>query len=180
MDTWSMNRLTIRWILFVVMFLTLPSMLFMVQAVMFIPAVFYVGGIFYMVYKLFLWGNFGETSVFILFVGVHLVVYFVLFIVIASVLATLISMIPSQIARLVAIALLCCAMVVATFFPVYGGGGHGPIEWVTLPELIETVERDYGSGSTLAVYGGTLVAIAALVGFRRWRRRTAKADTAQD
>lgn len=175
-----MNRLTIRWILFVVMFLTLPSMLFMVQAVLFIPAIFYVAGILYMIYKVTIWGNFGETFVFILFFGVHLVVYFVLFIVIASILATLTSMLTNQIARYVVVALLCCAMVVVTFFPLYGGGGHGPIEWVTLPELIGTVERDYGTGSTLAVYGGTLVAIAALVGFRRWRRQTAKADTAQD
>ena len=169
---WVMERRTIRWTLFVGMFLTLPTLLFLVQAVMFLPAVFYVAGIVYMIPKAFASASAGEMLAFLLFFGVHLVIYCALFLAIASVLAMLLARIPSPVARHAAVALLCCAMLAVTFFPLYGGGGHGPIRWVTLPGLIEEVERDYGSGSTLAVYGGAVLTIVALAGFRRWRRRT--------
>jgi hypothetical protein len=165
-----MRQRTIMWTLLLAMFLTLPTMLFLVQAVMFIPAIFYVAGILYMIPKALTSGSLGEMLTFLLFFGVHLGVYFVIYYVIGAILAKLISLFPNAFARHASVVALCAAMVAVMFFPVYGGGGHGPIQWETFGRVVQELERDYGRGATLIIYGGTLVVIGAIVGFKWWRR----------
>jgi len=46
-----MSYLTIKWTIFVALFLTVPAMLFLVQAVIFFPAIFFLAGIVFMVQK---------------------------------------------------------------------------------------------------------------------------------
>ncbi len=166
-----MTQRTIMWAFLVVMFLTLPSMLFLVVAVMFVPAIFYVAAILYMISKMPGSSSIGELLTFMLFCGLHIVVYFFIYWIIAAVLAKLVSLIPNAAARYVSVFLLCAAMTIPMFFPVYGGGGHSGMQWETFGGLVKELERDYGSGVTLSVYGGTLVLIGAIVGFRYWRRR---------
>jgi hypothetical protein len=153
------------------MFLTLPAMLFLVQAVMFFPAIFFIAGIAYMVPKSLISTSIGEMFAFIAFFGVHLAIYFGIFFAISAILAKLISLIPSAVVRYASVAALCTAMALVTLFPVYGGGGHGPMRWVTWAGMVEEIERSYGSGSTILVYGGTFVGIGAIVLFRWWRRQ---------
>ena len=166
-----MNQRTIMWTFLLVMFLTLPSMLFLVVAVMFVPAIFYVAAILYMISKMPGSSSIGELLTFMLFCGLHIVVYFVIYWIIAAILAKLVSLIPNVIARYVCVFMICAAMTIPMFFPVYGGGGHSGMQWETFGGLVNELERDYGSGATLSVYGGTLILISAIVGFRYWRRR---------
>ena len=93
-----MTQRTIRWTLLVAMFLTLPAMLFLVQAVMFFPAIFFIAGIAYMVPKSLISTSIGEMFTFIAFFEVHLAIYFGIFFAISAILAKLISLIPSAVA----------------------------------------------------------------------------------
>ena len=165
-----MSQKTIRWTLLVAMFLTLPSLLFLIQVVMLFPAIFFVAGIVYMVPKSLVGLRLGEMLGYIAFFGVHIAVYFGIFFTISAILARLISLIPNAVVRYASVAALCSAMAILTLFPVYGAGGHGPMKWVTWAGMVEEIERTYGSGSTILVYGGTFVAIVAVVVFRWWRR----------
>ncbi len=166
-----MTQRTIRWTLLVAMFLTLPAILFLVQVVMLFPAIFFVAGIAYMVPKSLVSLRLGEMLAYIAFFGVHLAVYFGLFFTISAIFAKLISLIRSVLVQYASVAALCSAMVIVTSFPVYGAGGHGPMKWWTWAGMVEEIERTYGSGSTILVYGGTFVAIGAIVLFRWWRRQ---------
>lgn len=166
-----MTQRTIIWTLVVAMFLTLPSMLFLVAAVMFVPAIFYFAAILYMISKMFGPSSIGELLTFMVFCGLHIVVYFVLYWVVAAVLAKLVLLIPNAVARNISVVLLCAALTIPMFFPVYGGGGHAGMQWETFAGMVAELERDYGSGATLSIYGGTFVVIGAVVAFKWWRRR---------
>ena len=61
-----MNYRSIKWIIFTALSLTAPAMLFLVMAVMFMPAIFFVAGIVYMIPKAFAPGHTGETLSFII------------------------------------------------------------------------------------------------------------------
>jgi hypothetical protein len=54
-----------KWIIFTALFLTIPALLFLGMAVMFMPAVFFVAGIGYVISKLFKTGPANESLVFI-------------------------------------------------------------------------------------------------------------------
>ena len=70
-----MEYRTIKWIIFTVLALTAPAMLFLVMAVMFVPAVFFVAGIFYVIPKAFVSAHTSESLSFIAILGIHTLVY---------------------------------------------------------------------------------------------------------
>jgi hypothetical protein len=107
-----------KWTLFTVLFLFAPALLFMVMAVMFMPAIFFAAGIFAMIPKVAVPAHTSETLVFIGFFGVHLLVYVGLYWLISMVLAKILSLIRNPVARNVAFAAVCLGVASVGLFPV--------------------------------------------------------------
>jgi len=167
-----MSPRLIKWTLFTALMLSVPALLFLVQAFMFLPAIFFAAGVLVVLPKLFVSGHAGESVWFLLFLGVHLLVYGGLYYLISLLLAKAISCIGPPLGRAVAIAALLAGLLVLTFLPVYGGGGHGPMTWGPLSDLFAEIDRDYGDYTTVLVYGGALLAFAAIFLYRRRRAGT--------
>ena len=70
-----MDYRSVKWTIFFGLSLTAPAMLFLVMAVMFMPAIFFVAGIAYVIPKAFSPGSTGESLTFIVILGVHALVY---------------------------------------------------------------------------------------------------------
>ena len=66
-----------------------------------------------------------------------------------------IKWIKSFVARLSVLSLLCLGLGLLSMLPVYGGGGHGPMCWRTLAELLNELNLLYGAGAIPIVYGVT-------------------------
>jgi hypothetical protein len=58
-------------------------------------------------------------------------------------------------------------------FPVYGSGGHGPMTWETLLGVFKGVNDDYGPFTVATVYGAYFLGLAALLLYRKRRRKEA-------
>lgn len=160
-----------KWTLFTVLFLFAPALLFMVMAVMFMPAIFFAAGIFAMIPKVAVPAHTSETLVFIGFFGVHLLVYVGLYWLISMVLAKILSLIRNPVARNVAFAAVFLGVASVGLFPVYGSGGHGPMTWETLLGVFKGVNDDYGPFSVATVYGAYFLGLAAVLIHRKRRRR---------
>lgn len=119
---------------------------------MFMPSVFFVAGVIYMIPKLFVSGHTAETLSFMLIFGLHALVYTGIYYVAARLLAAIIVKLRSNVGKLCALVLLLIGLGSATFMPIYGGGGHGPIRWRTLTALFQEYSRSYGEISLLIVY----------------------------
>lgn len=70
-----MDYRSIKWIIFTGLSLTAPAMLFLVMAVMFMPAIFFVAGIGYVIPKAFSPGHASESLAFIVILGIHALIY---------------------------------------------------------------------------------------------------------
>lgn len=165
-----MNQHTIKWILFTVLAMTVPAMFFLFVVVMFVPAAFFVAGIGYVLPKLFTAGHAAESLSFIVLLGVHALFYAALYYGVSVVIARGICLMKARPARISAVTLLCLAAVMLTQFPVYGGGGHGPMHWYTLAQLAAEVNNSYGSGSVPFLYGTAALLISGLL-ISNWRRK---------
>ena len=159
----------IKWTLFTVIILTVPTLFFLVQVVMFFPAVFFAAGIFYVIPKAFA-GSMGESLAFIGIMGVHALVYGAVFYGLAALLAKLISLVPSRAGKTVPLAVIVLGLVGLTFFPLYGGAGHGPSYWMPLLELFAEINRDYGAYTVPIVYGTAILLPGAIWLWRKRRR----------
>ena len=158
---------TIKWTIFVALLLTVPAMLFLVQVVMFLPAIFFVAGIIFMVPKAIIHSNSAETLWFIAIFGLHFLFYTGIYYLLATIAAKLISIIRSVNVKKIILAFIIATLVIMTQLPVYGGGGHGPIEWVTLSELLTDLNKTYGKGAVMTVYGCTVLLICSYFLIRR-------------
>ena len=167
-----MSPRLIKWTLFTALLLSVPALLFLVQAVMFLPAIFFAAGVLVVLPKLLVPGHAAESAWFLLFLGVHLLVYGGLYYLISLLLAKAISLIKPPLGRAIATGALLAGLLALTFLPVYGGGGHGPMTWGPLSHLFAEINRDYGSYTAPLVYGGTLLLFAAIFLFRRRRSGT--------
>ena len=147
-----MSYRTIKWVIFTVLSLTVPALLFLFVVVMLFPAVFFLAGIGYMIPKAFYSGHVGETFNFILIFGIHAFIYFGLYYVISVMMAKAITLVKNIRVRNSIVAVICIGLVSLTQFPIYGGGGHGPMRWYTLNGLIAETNRTYGSGTFQLVY----------------------------
>ena len=165
-----MSPVLIKWTLFTALLLTVPVLLFLVQAFLFLPAIFLAAGVVVVVPKLFAPGHAAESVWFLLFLGVHLLVYAGLYYLLSLLAAKAIALIKPPAGWLIATTLVLAGLLVVTFLPVYGGGGHGPAAWGPLSHLFAEINRDYGRHAAVLVYGATFVCFAAVLLVRRWRR----------
>ena len=171
-----MSYLTIKWTIFVALFLTVPAMLFLVQAVMFYPAVFFVAAIVFMIQKAIINLGSNDTLPFLVIFVIHLLIYFGIYYLISVIAAKLISIIRSANVKKIIVATILAGLVIVTQLPVYGGGGHGPIKWVTLSESLADLNRSYGKFTVVGVYGCTVLLIGSFV-FWRKKRKLLKSET---
>ena len=68
------------------------------------------------------------------------------------------------------VAVICIGLVSLTQFPIYGGGGHGPMRWYTLTGLIAETNRTYGSGTFQLVYAVTIILLIGILMFPKIRK----------
>jgi hypothetical protein len=158
-----MSARTIKWTIFVALFLTVPAMLFLVQVVMFIPAVVYLAGMVWFVGLAFVTGSTRQSLVLLTFLGVHVLVHAGLYYLIAALAAKAMARIPGRPARNATVAVLCAGLVGVTCLPVYGGGGHGPLRWRTLPAAFADVSKGRGLCATAMMYGATALVIGTIL-----------------
>ena len=164
-----MSYSTIKWTILVALLLTVPAMLFLVQVVMFFPAIFFVAGIIFMVPKAIIHSKSTETLWFIVIFGIHFLVYFGIYYLVSVIAAKLISILQSANVKKIIVATILAGLVIITQLPVYGGGGHSPIKWVTLSEFLADLNKSYGKFTVIAVYGVTALLIASFI---FWRKKT--------
>jgi len=152
-----LNYHNVKWVLFTVLMVTVPSLLFLVMVIMFMPAVFILAGTVYVIPKLFAPGQAAESLSFIIILGGHGLLYAGIYYVIAVLLAKVIVRLKSFVARVSILSFLCLGLGLLAFLPVYGGGGHGPMRWRTLTQFLNEINMLYGAGAIPIVYGATLL-----------------------
>jgi hypothetical protein len=162
----AINYRSIKWIIFTTLTLTIPAMFFLVMAVMFMPAVFFVAGIGYVIPKLFTSGHATESFWFIVILSIHVLVYAGIYYGLSVMVAKAITMINNRVARLCTLVALSLGLVFMTQFPIYGGGGHGPIKWLSLTEFLIDLNKSYGAGTVQIVYG-TAILLCGILLFRK-------------
>lgn len=162
-----MSYTTIKWTIFVALFLTVPAMLFLVQVVMFMPVIFFAAGIIYMIPKALISLGSHDTLPFILIFGIHLVIYLGIYYLVSVIAAKLISIIQSSDIKKIILGSILAGLIIITQLPVYGGGGHGPMEWVKLSEFLVDLNKSYGKFTVIAVYGCTVLLMISLLFWRR-------------
>lgn len=165
-----MNYRTIKWIIFIVLSLTAPALLFLLVVVMLFPAVFFLAGIGYMIPKAFSSGHAGETFSFILIFGIHALIYFGLYYGISVLIAKVIALVKNLWIRNSIVAAAVLGLVSLTQFSIYGGGGHGPIRLYTLNGLIAETNSTYGAGTFQIVYGATIILLIGILLFPKIRK----------
>jgi hypothetical protein len=152
-----LNYHSIKWILFTVMMLTVPSLLFLVMVIMFMPAIFFMAGMVYVIPKLFAPGHATESLSFIIMLGGHGLLFAGIYYVIAILMAKTILRLKSPVARLSVLSIICISLGLLTILPVYGGGGHGPMRWQTLAGFFNELNMTYGGGAIPVIYGVSLL-----------------------
>jgi hypothetical protein len=152
--------------MFTTLSLTIPAMFFLVMVVMFMPAVFFVAGIGYVIPKIFKPGHANESLGFIAILSIHVLVYAVVYYGISVMVAKAITLIKNRVARLCILVALSLGLVLITQFPIYGGGGEGPIKWLSLTEFMIDINKSYGTGTVQMVYG-TAILLCVILLFRK-------------
>jgi hypothetical protein len=137
---------------------------------MLFPAVFFLAGIGYMIPKAFSSGHVGETLNFILIFGIHGLVYFGLYYGISVLIAKAVALVKNLWVRNSIVAAICLGLVSLTQFPIYGGGGHGPMRLYTLKGLVAETNQTYGAGTFQVVYIATIVLLAGILLYPKIRR----------
>ena len=140
---------------------TVPALFFLFVVVMFTPAVFFYAGILYLIPKLFA-GNIGESLSFIALMSIHALVYSLIYFLAAWLVAKFICLAQSTVLRGALITVLVGGLFAMTRLPVYGGGGHGPMHWKTLPELLTEMQMTYGPAAPFVIYGTALILVVGI------------------
>jgi len=167
-----MDYRSIKWIIFTGLSLTAPAMLFLVMAVMFMPAVFFVAGIDYVIPKAFSPGHTSESLAFIVILGIHALVYAGLYYGVSVLFAKAVTMIKRRFVRNCIVAAFCMGLLFMTQFPIYGGGGHGPIRWHPLSKLFGDFNKSYGAGTVEIVYGATILLLCGILLIRKLKKKS--------
>jgi hypothetical protein len=171
---------TFRRILFVALLLGAPAVLFLIQVVFVVPTVLLLAGAVRMVPKLVASGFARENLAFVLLLLAGALIFAGLCYLIAWLFGKLAARLPAGRPRLALLGVLLAGLVWVTQQPIYGGGGHGPGKFGPLQELLGSLDKSFGAGTTLTVY---LVALAlvllplALAGWRARRNARARAGS---
>jgi hypothetical protein len=158
-----MDYRSIKWIIFTGWSLTAPAMLFLVMAVMFMPAIFFVAGIGYVIPRAFSPGHFSESLTFIVILGIHTLVYAGLNYGVSVLFAKAVTLIKRRLIRNCIVAVFCIGFVLMTQFPIYGGEGHGPIRWHPLVKLLGDFNKSYGAGTVEIVYSAAILLFCGIL-----------------
>lgn len=158
-----MSYRTIKWTIFVALSLTVPAMLFLVQAVMFFPAIFFAAGILFLIKKIIITLGSHDTIPFLIIFIIHFLIYFGIYYLISVIIAKLISKIQSGNVKKIVVAIILIGLVIITQLPLYGAGGHSPMQWVTLSGFLTDLNNTYGRFASLAVYGSTAIIVGLLI-----------------
>jgi hypothetical protein len=169
-----MDYRSIKWTIFTVLSLTAPAMLFLVMAVVFIPAIFFVGGIVYVIPKAFIPAHTTESLSFIVIFSIHALVYAGLYYGVSVLLAKVITRIKGRVVRNCITVAFCSGLVLVAQFPVYGSGGHGPMRWFSLSELFSDINKSYGIGTVEIVYGAAMLLLCGMVLLRKFKKNHRK------
>jgi hypothetical protein len=124
----------------------------------FLPA-----GIVYLIAKMFASGHFTESLSFAIIFGIHTLVYGGLFYLVSVVMAKAIAFIDRRLVRSCLTGAFCLGMVAVTRLPLYGGGGHGPMQWHPLAKILDDFNRSYGAGTVEIVYGISVLLLCAIL-----------------
>ena len=165
-----MDYRSIKWVIFTGLSLTAPAMLFLVMAVMFMPAIFFVAGIAYVIPKAFSPGHLSESLSFIVILGIHALVYAGLYYVVSVLFAKAVTLIKRRLVRNCIVAVFCTGLVLITRFPIYGGGGHGPIRWQPLSSLLGDFNKSYGTGTVEIIYGAAILLLCGTMLIRKLKK----------
>lgn len=149
--------------------LTVPTIYFLFMAVMFVPAIFFVAGIGYVIPKVFSFRHFGESMAHIGILGVHALIYFGLYYGVSAIVAKVITLIKGRIIRNCIVVAIFLALMFVTQFPIYGGGGHGPMHWFTLFQLFGEINKSYGPGAVQIVYGAALILLFGILLYPKFK-----------
>jgi hypothetical protein len=68
------------------------------------------------------------------------------------------------------VAVFCAGLVFMTRFPIYGGGGHGPIRWHPLSKLLGDFNKSYGAGTVEIVYGAAILLLCGTILIRKLKK----------
>ncbi len=165
-----MDYRSIKWIVFTGLSLTAPAMLFLVMAVMFMPAIFFVAGIGYVIPKALSPGHTGESLTFIVILGLHALVYAGTYYGVSVLFAKAVTLIKRRLIRNCIVALFCAGLVFMTRFPIYGSGGHGPMRWHPLSKLLDDFNKSYGAGTVEIVYGASILLLCGAILIRKFMK----------
>ena len=165
-----MDYRSIKWIIFTGLSLTAPAILYLVMAVMFMPAIFFVAGIGYVIPIALSPGHTGESLLFIVILGIHALLYAGLYYVVSVLFAKAAMTIKRRLVRNCIIAAFCIGLVFMTRFPIYGGGGHGPIRWHSLSKLLGDFNKSYGAGTVEIVYCTTILLLCGTILIRIFKK----------
>ena len=166
-----MDYRSTKWTIFAVLSLTAPAMLFLVMAIMFMPAVFFVAGIIYVIPKAFIPAHTTESLSFIVILGIHALVYTGLYYGVSVLLAKIITRIRRRFVGNCILAAICLGLLLLTQFPVYGSGGHSPMRWFSLGELFGDINKSYGTGTVQIVYGAAVLLLCGVVLIRKFKKK---------
>lgn len=166
-----MSELAFRRVLFVACVVAAPAVLFLIQVVFIVPPVLLLAGAVQMLPKLVASGFGTENSFFFVALlagaGIAAGPYYLL----AWLLGKLAARLPAGWPRATLLAALLAGLLWVTQRPIYGGGGHGPSRLGPLQELLGSLDREFGAGSTLTVYSVALVLILVPMILAGWRAR---------
>jgi hypothetical protein len=160
---------SIKWTIFVALSLTVPAMFFLVQVVMFIPAIFFVAGMAVVIPKIFSPGHTTEPLWFMIFLGVHALIYAAAYYMVSLLCAKAVLRIKSKLTRNVVLGIFFLGLLYVTHQPVYGAGGHGPMRWHTLIGMLADLNKSYGTGAAEIVYGSAILLLCMMILFQRYR-----------
>jgi hypothetical protein len=108
-------------------------------------------------------GHFSESLTFIVILGIHTLVYAGLYYGVSVLFAKVVTLIKRRLIRNCIVAVFCIGLVLMTQFPIYGGGGHGPIRWHPLVKLLGDFNKSYGAGTVEIVYSAAILLFCGIL-----------------
>lgn len=123
--TFGLSQRGIKWLLFLVMSLTLPSLYFVVVAIAFVPLIVIVRSIFS---ELWLFG------------GIHSIIIGSIYFLIARLASNMIHYVQSERIRAGLLICIIAVLIVPAFFPIYVSGGHGSAKWYSWTGSFEVIK----------------------------------------
>ena len=155
----------IRIILFWTMACTVPSLVFLIQVVMLMPANVLAAYLLLGIGEAMGGQANSELFFFAVVFAVPFLISLAIFAGLSTLIAKLIALLKAPAPRNVLTALLVIGLWSAALLPIYGSGGHGPMKWVNMLGVVE----EFGRYGWWYVYGPTVLLGAIHLWYRSRR-----------